>query len=230
MLGPGSFAAGGLLAAGVAGRAASTGSPGVLQMCAQVGTGCRAELAEPRASRSDAGTELKSVSEVQSLLTAEQVQMPRDAPTPDWEAAGSLPGAGDRRTLPPRLLSQPPGSNCLRMQSGWDIFHSERHLHTALSHTGMCLRVHKHRHFHEQKRFPELRAECVSLGARVAICTRAGTAARDTSPALPCPACPGVALRWAPQHPWPQLGQCVKPSRSLPVCSSLWSEGCERGP
>lgn len=44
MLGPGSFAAG-VLAAGVAGRAASMGSPGVLQVCAQVGTGCRMELA-----------------------------------------------------------------------------------------------------------------------------------------------------------------------------------------
>lgn len=41
MLGLGSFAAG-VLAAGVAGRAASTG---VLQVCAQVGTGCRTELA-----------------------------------------------------------------------------------------------------------------------------------------------------------------------------------------
>lgn len=133
-------------------------------------------------SWSDGGTDLKSVSEVQRLLTAKQVQMPRGAPTPDWEAAGSLPGAGGQ------AHSQPPGSNCLRMQSGWDIFHSARHLHTALPHTGMCLRVHKHRRFHEQKRFPELRAECVSLGVRVAICTRAGTAAR--TPALPCPALP----------------------------------------
>lgn len=58
---------------------------------------------------------------------------------------------GQARTLSPRLHIQLSlsGCNCLRMQSDWEIFHSERHLHTALSHTGMCLRVHKHRHFYE---------------------------------------------------------------------------------